>query len=339
MAAALSNYSDPDSVPHDICDRIAEVLRNPFYRGAQFINCIESIGAVACIVYACCRCRKKLSLHPNIEILLCTLYVSCLLHATFYCVAKVYQLSISFFTSNQCHMFLPRNFYIITHVFIVFGNCGIRNTQTAMIIERCVATALVDTYEKRCRTLGVMLTSVVIIVTSMEVGFGFYIIAGNHLMTNSLMYPDSKSGNVTITFAIILVFSCCLLATTVSLFCFNLHRRRRRTLTSRYQSVENLSTSALLCIISIIQLVTFALYAFAMTYLRLMQNSNPLLDAYKEAGYLVPLTTFLIPFVTIVFIEYSKKRRRTGIDGMLKMKTNGQEGWENYAAVLKRHWK
>ncbi|RCN30470.1 hypothetical protein ANCCAN_23758, partial [Ancylostoma caninum] len=110
-------------------------------------------------------------------------------------------------------------------------------------------------------------------------------------------------------------------------------------LTSRYQSVENVSTSALLCIISIIQLVTFALYAFAMTYLRLTQNSNPLLDAYKEAGYLVPLTTFLIPFATIVFIENSKKRRRSGIDGMVKVKTNGQEGWENYVAVLNRHWK
>lgn len=91
--------------------------------------------------------------------------------------------------------------------------------------------------------------------------------------------------------------------------------------------------------ISTIELVTFATYASLMTYIRLTANDDPLLDAYKEAAYMVPLCTFLIPLGTIIYIELSKRKRRNDINFMLMMKSQGHEGWQNYASLLMHQWK
>ncbi|VDM73379.1 unnamed protein product, partial [Strongylus vulgaris] len=168
---------------------IAAVLRTPFYRAAQIVTLSESIAAIICVVYAFAAYRKMFSLHLNIALLLYLLYISCFIHAVVYSISKIYQLYISFFTSNPCHMFLPRTFYIISHNVIVFGNTGVFNTLAAMVIERCVATVLVDTYERRFHALGFVLCSVVLIITSMELGFGYEAVAGEYLMTNSVMHP------------------------------------------------------------------------------------------------------------------------------------------------------
>ncbi|KHJ95507.1 hypothetical protein OESDEN_04545 [Oesophagostomum dentatum] len=162
MAASLTNYSDPDKVPYELCERIADVLRNPYYRAAQFVTLFESIAALTCIIYAFTRYRKVITLHPNIILLLYTLYTLCFIHAVVYSISKIYQLYISFFVANPCHMFLPKVFYIVTFNILVFGNSGIRNAQIAMVIERSVATVLVNSYEKRCRALGVALIAVVV---------------------------------------------------------------------------------------------------------------------------------------------------------------------------------
>ncbi|KHJ93425.1 hypothetical protein OESDEN_06667 [Oesophagostomum dentatum] len=75
-----------------------------------------------------------------------------------------------------------------------------------------------------------------------------------------------------------------------------------------------------------------------MTYLRLMKSDDPFVDAYKEAAYLIPLETFLIPLGTIIYLRLSRKRRRNDINGMVKLTTQGERGYENYATILSRQW-
>ncbi|PIO58710.1 hypothetical protein TELCIR_19850 [Teladorsagia circumcincta] len=77
------------------------------------------------------------------------------------------------------------------------------------------------------------------------------------------------------------------------------------TLSSRYQISENIATSAMLCVISTVQLTTFAIYAFSMSYLRMTMKHDPMYDPLKETFY---------------------------------MNASGPEGWLNYATQLQKQW-
>ncbi|PIO73133.1 MOSC beta barrel domain protein [Teladorsagia circumcincta] len=223
MAAAVENYSDPDTVPIEMCLKVASILRNPLYRAFQIINLLESVAAVILIVFVVSRHRRKLPIHKNIEILLTTLFLACLCHAVTYTVAKIYQLQLSFFTENPCHLFLPQAFYIITHTLISYSN----HMQVVMVVERIVATVWVDTYEKQCRALGAVLLIILLLLTALEtvgsIGDNF----AEVLMTNSLMVTDSTASDVTAAFAVIFVICCVTLLINISQYCFNLHRKKR----------------------------------------------------------------------------------------------------------------
>ncbi|KAJ1352697.1 hypothetical protein KIN20_009099, partial [Parelaphostrongylus tenuis] len=88
MSIYLGNYSDPSSVPKEICLTFATTLRHPLYRVAQFISLIESILAVFCIFYAFIKCRRNFVAHLNIKVLLCALYLAHLGHAIMYSISK-----------------------------------------------------------------------------------------------------------------------------------------------------------------------------------------------------------------------------------------------------------
>ncbi|CAJ0603158.1 unnamed protein product [Cylicocyclus nassatus] len=281
---------------------------------------------------------KLLRVHSNIALLLYLLHILCLIHAINYIISKIYQLYLSFFATNPCHMFLPRNFYLLTHNLIVFCTNGLFNTLVAMVIERCVAAALVDIYEKRFRTLGILLTAIALLLSFIETVNGYKYVAGDYLMTNSLIHPGTKSTLVSTGFAVLWLISCLLLLTTILLYCFNTRRKKRSTLTSRYQSLENVATSGLLCVILIIYLVIFSTYTCSMMFLRLTKSEDPMLDAYKEVAYLIPLGTLLIPLGALIFMRKSKQRRRYGINDIVNIQTHGLKGWDNYAAMLDKQW-
>ncbi|KAK6048016.1 hypothetical protein COOONC_14479 [Cooperia oncophora] len=221
-----------------------------------------------------------------------------------------------------------------------------QNIQVAMIIERSVATIWVDTYEKKCRFFGAILVTITLLLTVFETGNGYSDILANYLMTNSLMITESTATKVTTAFAVIFVVCCISLLIIISQYCFSLHRRKRkrylenfrRTLTSRYQNSENIFTSGMLCVISSIQLTTFAIYGFFMTYLRLVLYDSPMYDPYKECVYTVPLCTLLLPLAAIICIEVSKRKRLNGIQSMVMMPTSGTEGWQNYEQQLRQQW-
>ncbi|PIO54934.1 hypothetical protein TELCIR_23691, partial [Teladorsagia circumcincta] len=135
----------------------------------------------------------------------------------------IYQLQLSFFTANPCHLFLPQAFYIITHTLISYSN----HMQVVMVVERIVATVWVDTYEKQCRALGAVLLAILLLLTALEtvgsIGDNF----ADVLMTNSLMVTDSTASDVTAAFAVIFVVCCVTLLINILQYCFNLHRKKR----------------------------------------------------------------------------------------------------------------
>ncbi|KAK6014936.1 hypothetical protein OSTOST_19670, partial [Ostertagia ostertagi] len=269
----------------------------------------------------------------------------------------VYQLQLSFFTENPCHLFLPRAFYIITHTLIAYSNVCLQNIQVVMVVERIVATVWVDTYEKQCRALGAVLVTLLLLLTGIEIAGTFGDNFAEVLMTNSLMVTDSTGTDVTASFAVIFVVCCVTLLINIAQYCFNLRRKKRTTLSSRYQLSENVSTSAMLCVISTVQLTTFALYAFFMSYIRLTISHDPMYDPLKETVYVsssdhllairervirgiqtVPLCTLLLPLATIVSIEVTRRKRIRGIKSMVTMNASGPEGWLNYASQLQQQW-
>ncbi|VDL73535.1 unnamed protein product [Nippostrongylus brasiliensis] len=225
MTHPMINYTNLGDVLPGVCDELSITLRSPLYRAAQIINLLESVMACVLIIFVTLKYGQKLIFHPN---------------------TKIYQLSLSFSVTDNCRLFLPQMFYVINHLVIACSNCFMQYIQLGFVVERCVATIFVDTYETHCRLLGVFLVMVV--------------------------------------------------------------------------------------------LVCFAVYASAMTYIRLTKGSDTRWDPYKELAYLVPLCTLAIPLGSLIFLELWKVKRQRGIDGMISVKSQGPEGLNNYLTLLKQQW-
>ncbi|WKY06981.1 hypothetical protein Q1695_006846 [Nippostrongylus brasiliensis] len=333
----MINYTNLGDALPEVCDNLSITLRSPLYRAAQIINLLESVMACVLIIFVTLKYRQKLIFHPNTKILLFFLFLACFVHACGYSSAKIYQLSLSFSVTDNCRLFLPQMFYVINHLVIACSNCFMQYIQLGFVVERCVATIFVDTYETHCRLLGVFLVMVVVIVTCVTT-YGEYIgIRSAERMTNC-MISTSDPSSIAITFCVIFALCCSSLLITLSLYCFNSKRKKRTTMASRYQTSENVAASALQCVISTIQLVCFAVYASAMTYIRLTKGSDARWDPYKELAYLVPLCTLAIPLGSLIFLELWKLKRQRGIDGMISVKSQGPEGLNNYLTLLKQQW-
>ncbi|CAJ0603176.1 unnamed protein product [Cylicocyclus nassatus] len=67
-----------------------------------------------------------------------------------------------------------------------------------MVVERCVATVLVNVYERRFQSLGILVAVIALFISLVETCGGYKDVVGNQLMTNSFIHPGCKQTSAAI---------------------------------------------------------------------------------------------------------------------------------------------
>ncbi|KAK5965941.1 Integral membrane protein [Trichostrongylus colubriformis] len=116
------------------------------------------------------------------------------------------------------------------------------------------------------------------------------------------------------------------------------------TLTSRYQTRENMFTTQIATQITTLQIIFFALYAVGGLITRLgfkylMHTNRPLFVALRSMIYVIPVSVILLPIVAIHLMKRYRSDRACDMRAMVTMKSCGEEGIRNYNAVISKSWK
>ncbi|XGW27212.1 hypothetical protein V3C99_007650 [Haemonchus contortus] len=168
----------------------------------------------------------------------------------------------------------------------------------------------------------------------MYYGETFDIPQWNARLMPSTTYPRSSA--VLLTFLIMNFIS---LLVTITLYAFSRKQRRTLTLSSKFQSNENIIALNLLFMITSVQFFTAFFAQMCGLYLRTYQFKNPLRFAYRENFDLFNYYTLLLPILSTFYFVKVKRRRIKDITNKINMKATGSDGWTNYSNMIQNQWK
>ncbi|KJH49358.1 hypothetical protein DICVIV_04498 [Dictyocaulus viviparus] len=124
-------------------------------------------------------------------------------------------------------------------------------------------------------------------------------------------------------------------------------RTRRRlpwSLSSRYQILENMYITKFATCLSLLQLTIYVLYSVGGLGMRAAQrllfgDDHIAFGTARGVFYLIPLFTFLLPFLTIYLHRRYRLERDSSIEANLCLKSTGMEGACNYEDAIRKLWK
>ncbi|XGW27211.1 hypothetical protein V3C99_007650 [Haemonchus contortus] len=311
-----------------------------YYRvSLLFALTISTISAAAMIYFLARYYGSSLLFHSNLKMLYFFLSLSCLTFDVFNIIAKVHHLTASFLFESPCEIMMSKAFLIATSFPLFFSIGTAQFALMSMIVERWIAIIFVRNYESGYKKLGPALTAISVLINCcsmyiMYYGETFDIPQWNARLMPSTTYPRSSA--VLLTFLIMNFIS---LLVTITLYAFSRKQRRTLTLSSKFQSNENIIALNLLFMITSVQFFTAFFAQMCGLYLRTYQFKNPLRFAYRENFDLFNYYTLLLPILSTFYFVKVKRRRIKDITNKINMKATGSDGWTNYSNMIQNQWK
>ncbi|KAK6032335.1 hypothetical protein OSTOST_01482 [Ostertagia ostertagi] len=114
------------------------------------------------------------------------------------------------------------------------------------------------------------------------------------------------------------------LAFTIALHILTPNRQTRMSLSTKFQSAENLIASKLLLCISTLQFTTLCLSQGVLLCVRIYASESSMSFALKEITDLFTYYTLVMPALSRLYF--------------VKMKAKGRDGWRNYSTVIQKQW-
>ncbi|KAK6726278.1 hypothetical protein RB195_004539 [Necator americanus] len=116
-----------------------------------------------------------------------------------------------------------------------------------------------------------------------------------------------------------------------------------KSLSSRYQTLENLFITQFATYLSLLQVTIYVLYSLGGLGMRtaryaLFGDDEIAFGAARGIFYLIPLFTFLLPLLTIYLLRKHHTERESSINFIITMKSTGMAGAQNYHDVITRAW-
>ncbi|EYB91921.1 hypothetical protein Y032_0200g1690 [Ancylostoma ceylanicum] len=254
-----------------------------------------------------------------------------------------YQFVLSFTFNTPCDVFLPRAFYIVFHMPLMYSILWIEASQIVMLFGRFLTTFSLVRREKQNKTSGkiMFLTSLFIpfmALLALYSGENFDVPQINVLNT-----PQTLTSRINMMFISIIILNTIGLPALITMHIYSKRKSKRAEgLRSRFQCAQEINSSLLIISLTALQIIIFFAYSSCMFYLRMtFRPSEDSLAIFRSkiiAGYLVHVHTLLLPLITMGFLWRMKQERRSTIKSMLKVKSTGAEGWANYASQLNQQW-
>ncbi|KJH42488.1 hypothetical protein DICVIV_11528 [Dictyocaulus viviparus] len=239
-------------------------------------------------------------------------YSLALFHAAIYSISQIYTVIISI-VNEPCDIFPSSHVYAAQHLCIFASNCGLVLSLVSLCCERCLATACSRNFE----------------------------LFNSKVLSFTILPPGAIEQYNRIAEANIVIIIICIIILIISSR-INKKRCSISTLTSRYQSRENVITAEFAAQIASLQATFFILQAAGGLLARIagnhFNNNKKLEIAVRQMLYVIPVFTFLLPIYSIYRLKYYRLRREDNIRSIVTMECRGVGGTQNYENVITKLW-
>ncbi|KAE9415341.1 hypothetical protein Angca_010039, partial [Angiostrongylus cantonensis] len=321
------------------------VVEYPLYRFVQVLYTILSLASLPLLLYVQIKYIFGSTFHRNIKIIFLLYYSLALVHSATFSTIQVYAITSSL-VSKPCDFFPPTYIYIPLHLLISVSWYGLTLTLMALCCERSVATIRFNKYESNGIALSLFLLTLVLIGVFAAIHYVYSFEDFKVRTWSALAIPPgavkryNKFSILNTTFGTI-----CIVTLHLS---SRINRKRSSingsTLTSRFQTRENIITTQFATRIASLQIVFFILYgaggiiARVFGYQVLLSNRN-LYICSRQILNVVPVFTFVLPIYSIHQLRRYRLHRDKNIRSIVTMESRGAAGMRNYDEVISKWWK
>ncbi|RCN32865.1 hypothetical protein ANCCAN_21317, partial [Ancylostoma caninum] len=115
------------------------------------------------------------------------------------------------------------------------------------------------------------------------------------------------------------------------------------TLTSRYQTRENVITTQFATHIACLQVTFFVIYASGGLFARILgqhifENNKKMFFALRQILYVLPIFIFVLPIFSAYRLKSYRLEREKNIRSMVAMESRGSTGTRNYEEIIFKSW-
>lgn len=315
------------------------------FRAVQFFQTSLSIASIPLLVYVVKKYIFGSTIHFNVKIIFIMYYLFAIGHALINTTMQIYQ-TIRSMLSQPCLAFPTRVEYETFNLCLATMTIGMVTIQFSIFCERALATFCVHNYEKHSVLFGFMfctlagvLIAVILFTTYRHKDF-------DELTASMLNTPTAAAPRINRMFIILGAISVAAIVGMQILLRINRRKGSQSpiSLSSRYQTQENMFVTQFATWLSSLQVTIYVLYSLGGLAMR---AARPLLfgddeiawGAARAIFYLIPLFTFLLPLVTIILLRKYKSERQCNIKSIITMKSTGIDGMKNYQNVIDKAWR
>ncbi|XGW27180.1 hypothetical protein V3C99_007630 [Haemonchus contortus] len=311
-----------------------------YYRLSLFVSLVTSIFSATYTTFFLHRFYNKSPFfHKNLKTLFFSLCICCLAHSIINVAMKGHHLALTFLHSTNCHIFLPRLLYAFMAVSSTFTYLVSEFMLFAIVVERWIAFIFCGSYETGYTKLAPVLIAVAVLTPSTLIFIVFYGQSFDGLYLSGRVFPPNTYMSANVLLIALLATNITGLLLTVILHLLTPKRRIRMSLSSKFQSKENMIASTLLFWVSTVQFTALCFSQSVLLYLRIYQRTNPMSLAFKEISDFFNFYTLALPVMSTLYFVKVKQQRIRDIRNHVNMKAIGNDGWTNYSAVIERQWR
>ncbi|KJH40729.1 integral membrane protein Srb [Dictyocaulus viviparus] len=317
-----------------------DLVEYPLYRTVQVLYTVLSLASLPIFFYVLIKYIIGPTFHRNIKLILLIYYSLASFHAIIYSVIQIYALTSSLM-NKDCSSFPTTLIYASLHLCIFATNFGLVLCLVALCCERSVATAYFSKYESN----GIALALLLLFSTFVGVGLAmFYVYEIDDFKVKVLSFVILPPGAVNeynqIAIANIII---CFLCISILHISSRINRKRctvsSATLSSRYQTRENVITTQFAAHIASLQVVFFILHEIGGLLSRIFDGKLLFVNEKVNAAilhmlYVIPIFTFVLPIYSVHRLKHYKKHRDDNIRLLVTMESRGVTGTQNYQEVI-----
>ncbi|CAI2332817.1 unnamed protein product [Caenorhabditis sp. 36 PRJEB53466] len=296
-----------------------EMYRSHAYTAALFFNLAIAITSIVLIMLATKKLMSEGIINTSTRIFLIVGLMCCTLHQTAYIFLRASQRLLIFFRlSEPCRLYYKAYDCRLVTFGLVAGNCGMILIQSAMTVDRILATVFANLWPRLKYWPGVVLSVMVIV--------------SNYLVNEYVFWNDPLTDYRFMRFLTVAFYLSIghMFVNVVILYRNVVQDRRQRNsfnVNERYQSRETLKSTQAIFFLSMSQFFAMFLYTVLTDFfLKLQPTITPLQYGLALALiYTTPYTCIVIPTLIMLTLCFIRHQRMRSINAMRSQTETGDE--------------
>ncbi|KAL6730707.1 hypothetical protein Aduo_001658 [Ancylostoma duodenale] len=317
---------------------IAEIVKQPPWLSAMCLQSTLSALTVFVSVLFVLRLKGTTMFNFSTILLLSLATLFANIHALVLLGVQSHHFVLSALYTEPCDLSLKSSDCAIPNYLILCCILGMVVCQNALWMDRLAATIFPDVYPKSSKQVGFVFGILVILVSFLVPFLLLRKDPYDDYVLTCVITPKGSAAHVNDLFYSLICLNFVAVFANISLFLINKHKEKvlRFRVSDRYQAYENITVTKWVGIIALTQFFVMTTYSSAMYVIRTTGGNLP--DVQKQNlriwFYLVPLSTFTLPLISLLALRSISHQRHTSITRLTHEKVDQSA----YMSGLEQMW-